>query len=130
VLAHGVRFVKATSENDVPKLVRSERDRAVSDGRDLGVYVGAKWCEPCRNFHVAALRGDLDSEFPDLTILEFDLDEDRDRIVAGGYDSKLIPLFVYPGPDGRGGPRRFEGSIKGPQAAAEITPKLRRLLAK
>jgi hypothetical protein len=130
VLAHGIRFVKAGPENDVPKLVRGEREKAAADGRDLLVYVGAKWCEPCRNFHAAALHGDLDGDFPDLNILEFDLDEDRDRINIAGYDSKLIPLFVYPGADGRGTERRFEGSIKGPGAAANIVPRLRQLLAR
>lgn len=130
VLAHGIRFVKAPPENDVPKLVRAEREKAAADGRDLIVYVGAKWCEPCRNFHAAALKGELDGDFPDLTILEFDLDEDRDRINIAGYDSKLIPLFVYPGADGRGTERRFEGSVKGAGAAANIVPRLRKILAR
>lgn len=128
VLARGVRFVKAGPENDVAKLVRSERERAAADGRDLVVYVGAKWCEPCQRFHEAAKRGDLDGDFPELTILEFDLDEDRDRITAAGYMSKLIPLFVMPAEDGRASGRRFEGGVKGDGAVANITPRLRKLL--
>jgi hypothetical protein len=130
VLARGVRFVKASAESDVAKLVRSERDRASADGRDLVVYVGAKWCEPCQHFHEAAKRGDLDGEFPELTILEFDLDDDRDRIAAAGYGSKMIPLFVFPGPDGRASDRRFEGSVKGNAAVTNIAPRLHKLLAK
>jgi hypothetical protein len=130
VLARGVRFVKAGPENDVAKLVRSEREKAAADGRDLVVYVGAKWCEPCKHFHTAAVRGDLDGEFPQLTILEFDLDEDRDRIGAAGYMSKLIPLFVFPREDGRGSERRFEGSVKGDHAVANIAPRLHALIAK
>jgi hypothetical protein len=130
VLARGVRFIKAGPESDVAKLIRSERESAASDGRDLVVYVGATWCEPCQRFHAAAQRGDLDGDFPQLSILEFDLDEDRDRIVAAGYTSKLIPLFVLPGSDGRASTRRFEGGVKGDRAVAELTPRLRRLLAK
>jgi thiol-disulfide isomerase/thioredoxin len=131
VLARGVRFVKAGADNDVPKLVRSEREKAVADGRDLIVYVGAKWCEPCQRFHQAAQRGELDGEFPELTILEFDLDEDRDRITAAGYMSKLIPLFVMPEADGRASTeRRFEGGVKGERAVANITPRLKKLLTK
>ncbi len=127
VLARGIRFVKADS-GDVPQVVRTERERAATDGRDLIVYVGAKWCEPCQRFHQAAQRGELDEDFPNLTILEFDLDEDRDRVFAAGYSSKLIPLFVKPGPDGRGSPVRFEGGVKGERAVANITPRLRKLI--
>jgi thiol-disulfide isomerase/thioredoxin len=130
VLARGVRFVKAGPENDVARLVRTEREKAAADGRDLVVYVGAKWCEPCKHFHEACLRGDLDGEFPQLTILEFDLDEDRDRITVAGYMSKLIPLFVMPGEDGRATARRFEGGVKGDGAVEHITPRLRKLLEK
>jgi len=130
MLARGIRFVKAEPENDVAKLVRAERSKAASDGRELVVYVGAKWCEPCQRFHEAAKRGELDGEFPELTILEFDLDEDRERITSAGYMSKLIPLFVLPGEDGRGSSRRFEGGIKGDRAVGDITPRLRKLLAK
>ncbi|MBX3204184.1 MAG: thioredoxin family protein [Labilithrix sp.] len=129
VLSRGIRFVKA-SDGDVPALVRAERAKAAADGRELIVYVGAKWCEPCQRFHQAAQRGDLDADFPELTILEFDLDEDRDRINAAGYASKLIPLFVKPGDDGRGSERRFEGGVKGERAVSNIAPRLRKLLDK
>ena len=129
VLARGVRFVKA-GEGDVAQLVRAEREKATADGRDVIVYVGAKWCEPCQRFHQAAQRGELDADFPELSILEFDLDEDRDRINAAGYTSKLIPLFVRPGADGRASERRFEGGVKGERAVASITPRLRKLLEK
>ena len=129
VLARGIRFVKPGS-GEVSAVVRAERERAAADGRDVIVYVGAKWCEPCQRFHEAAKRGDLDADFPELTILEFDLDEDRDRLVEAGYSSKLIPLFVLPGADGRGTDRRFEGGVKGERAVANITPRLRKLLEK
>ena len=129
VLARGIRFVKAEG-GEVSRLVRAEREKAAADGRDLIVYVGAKWCEPCQRFHQAALRGELDADFPNLTILEFDLDEDRDRVDAAGYSSKLIPLFVMPGPDGRASSLRFEGGVKGERAVATITPRLRKLLEK
>ncbi|HVH45968.1 MAG TPA: thioredoxin family protein [Labilithrix sp.] len=129
VLARGVRFLKAGG-GDVAALVRAERESAVADGRDLIVYVGAKWCEPCQRFHEAAQRGELDAEFPELSILEFDLDEDRDRINAAGYSSKLIPLFVVPSADGRASERRFEGGVKGERAVSNIAPRLRKLLEK
>lgn len=124
----GVRFVKAGPGDDAAKLIKAERDAVLSDGRQLIVYVGAKWCEPCQKFHQAAQRGELDAEFPSLTIMEFDLDEDRDRIVLAGYTSKLIPLFVLPGADGRASESRFEGSVKGDKAVANIAPRLRQLL--
>ena len=84
VLARGVRIVHAGAGDDAAKVVRDERERARSDGRDLVVYVGAKWCEPCQYFHKAAAKGELDAEFPDLTLLEFDLDDNRVRLLADG----------------------------------------------
>jgi thiol-disulfide isomerase/thioredoxin len=129
VLARGVRFVRAPAGSDAAKVVREARDRATSDGRALVVYVGARWCEPCRYFHQAAGNGELDGELPDLTLLEFDLDDDRDRLTTAGYGGQYIPLFAVPGADGRASTRRFEGSVKGPGAVANISPRLRALLA-
>jgi hypothetical protein len=130
ILARGVRIVHAPAGSDAAKVVRDERERARSDGRDLVVYVGARWCEPCQHFHKAAAKGDLDGEFPDLTLLEFDLDEDRDRLTAAGYVSQFIPLFAMPGADGRASDKKFEGSVKGEGAVANIAPRLRSLLKK
>jgi hypothetical protein len=130
VLARGVRIVQAGAGSDAAKVVRDERARAQADGRDLVVYVGARWCEPCQRFHKAAQKGELDGALPDLTILEFDLDDDRDRLAAAGYVSELIPLFALPGPDGRASAKKLEGSIKGDGAVANITPRLRALLGK
>jgi thiol-disulfide isomerase/thioredoxin len=130
VLARGVRIVKAGAGDDATVVVRNERERAAADGRDLVVYVGAKWCEPCQRFHEAAQRGELDGDFPSLTLLEFDVDVDRERLVTAGYHSELIPLFVMPGSDGRATPRRFEGSVKGDHAVGSIAPRLRQILAK
>ena len=130
VLARGVRIVHAGPGSDAAKVVVEERTRAKSDGRALVVYVGAKWCEPCQHFHRAAQKGDLDADFPDLTLLEFDLDDDRDRLATAGYVSQFIPLFAMPGPDGRSSDKKFEGSVKGDGAVANIAPRLRSLLKK
>ncbi len=130
VLAQGVRIVHATADSDAARLIREEQDHATGAKRELVVYVGATWCEPCQVFHRAAQKGDLDRDFPNLTLLEFDLDEDRDRLAAAGYVGRLIPLFAMPRPDGRASDRRFEGSIKGDGAVGNIVPRLRSLLAK
>lgn len=130
VLARGVRIVHAAAGSDAAKVVREERERAKADGRALVVYVGARWCEPCQYFHKAAAKGDLDGEFPDLTLLEFDLDEDRDRLTAAGYVGQFIPLFAMPAADGRASAKKFEGSVKGEGAVANIAPRLRSILQK
>lgn len=101
---------------------------AAARGRDVVVYVGAAWCEPCGHFHRAVVDGALDAAFPRLTVLEFDADLDEGRLRDAGYTSQLIPLFVRPGADGRASERRMEGSIKGDGAVAELTPRLRALL--
>jgi thiol-disulfide isomerase/thioredoxin len=130
MLARGVRMVHAPPGDDVAQLVREARERAKADGRDLIVYVGATWCEPCQHFHKAAAAGVLDGDFPSLTVLEFDLDEDRERLASAGYTSHFIPLFVVPDADGRASSKRFEGSVKGEGAIANIAPRLREILAK
>jgi hypothetical protein len=130
ILARGVRIVRAAVGPDAAGVIRDERERARSDGRDLVVYVGAKWCEPCKVFHEAAQKGELDGDFPSLTLLEFDLDEDRDRLMSAGYVGELIPFFAIPDADGRASARKFEGSVKGSGAVANIAPRLRKLLAK
>jgi thiol-disulfide isomerase/thioredoxin len=124
----GPEIIAAPADGDVVEYVNSERLRAQADDRQLLVYVGASWCEPCRYFHDAAVDGSLDQVFPRLRLLEFDLDRDRDRLTAAGYSSRMIPLFVVPGPDGRAGPRRTEGGIKGPRAVDNLQPRLEALL--
>lgn len=118
----------AVPEGDLAVQVMREEERAKADGRDLVVYVGAPWCEPCTRFHKAAQAGELDAAFPTLRLLELDHDRDEDRLRAAGYASRLIPLFAVPGPDGRASGRQIEGSIKGEGAVAEIAPRLEALL--
>lgn len=120
-------FVPA-GEGDVASLLRAELETAKREGRRLVVYVGATWCEPCRRFHESATAGALDAKLPPLRFVEFDLDKDEARLKAAGYASDYVPLFAIPASDGRASPKRIEGSIKGPGAPAEITPRLARLL--
>lgn len=118
------------ADGDVPALVQAETERAKKDGRVLLVYVGATWCEPCRRFHEASEKGQVAGDLPPLRMLEFDLDRDADRLVAAGYQSRMIPLFVVPGADGRGTDARMEGGLKGPGAAANIASRLQAMLAR
>ena len=124
----GPRFIPA-EEGEVAALVLAARERSDAAGHELVVYVGAHWCEPCQYFHDAVEEGSLDAVFPQLRLLEFDLDRDRERLAAAGYSSRMIPLFVVPGPDGSGGPRRMQGGIKGPAAVDQLRPRLEALLA-
>lgn len=123
----GVEMV-AAEPGDVAALVARELARATRDRRQLLVYVGATWCEPCRRFHQAAAQHKLDGAFPGLRLLEFDDDRDGARLAAAGYAGRYIPLFARPGPDGRGTGRQIEGSVKGDGAVDQIVPRLRSLL--
>jgi hypothetical protein len=125
-----VEVVAAPAGDDLAALVRAEMARARVDGRDLVVYVGAPWCEPCTRFHEAAAAGQLDRTFPTLRLLELDHDQDEARLQAAGYTSKYIPLFAVPGEDGRASGKQIEGSVKGDAAVAQITPRLLALLGK
>ena len=104
----------------------AQRDK--EPGRVILVYAGATWCEPCQRFHAAAQRGELDAELPNVTLLEYDVDVDGDRLFVAGYQSKYIPLFALPGADGRASGRYEQGSIKGDGAVRDLTPRLKRLI--
>jgi thiol-disulfide isomerase/thioredoxin len=117
-------------EGDADKVVRDTMAREAQEGRKVLVYIGATWCEPCKRFHAAANRGDLDKSFPDLTLLEFDADKDGERLLNANYETRLIPYFGKPGPDGRGTGDHIEGSVKGDGAVGEITPRLKKLLGR
>jgi hypothetical protein len=124
------RFLHAGPGDDVAALVKQQLTQNAAERRELIVYVGATWCEPCQRFHEAVEQGRLDGAFPPLTFLQFDLDEDRERLAASGYTSRYIPLFVAPSPDGRASARKLEGSIKGEGSVDQIRGQLRDLLAK
>jgi hypothetical protein len=125
----GVRWLRAPEGGDVAPLVQKEQANAAANHRRLVVYVGAVWCEPCQMFHHAAERGDLDSTFPELTLLEFDIDHDRERLAVAGYASRYIPLFALPKQDGTASGRQVEGGIKGDGAVGYVTAKVKDLLA-
>ncbi len=111
-----------------PFLARA-RAQAAADGYRLVVYVGAPWCEPCQVFHQALVAGELDRELSGVRFVEFDLDRDAEPLRAAGYAAPMIPLFALPEASGRASALKIFGSIKGPGAAAEITPRLLGLLA-
>ena len=125
-----VEIVPAPADGDAAAVIAAQVSRATRDGRDLVVYVGASWCEPCERFHKAAEAGELDAVFPTLRLLEFDRERDGDRLDRAGYGSRMVPLFAAPLADGRCGPIRMEGSIKGEGAVAEIGPRLQALIAR
>jgi thiol-disulfide isomerase/thioredoxin len=126
--ARGIELLTAPPGN-VPAVVKAARDEARTRGRKLLVYIGATWCEPCQHFHHAAEAGELDAEFPTLSLLVFDADRDGDRLRAAGYAPGYIPYFGVP--DEAGGPTRdaTEGAVKGEGAVAHITPRLAKLVA-
>lgn len=123
-----VRILDAPATGDVRGAVRQTLSQAAGGKRRVVVYVGATWCEPCQRFHKSAAAGELDATFPDLTLLEFDLDRDRERLSAAGYTSKYIPLFALPAPDGSASGKQVEGGIKGEGAVAYMAPRLKALL--
>jgi thiol-disulfide isomerase/thioredoxin len=125
----GVELVDAPAATaDVAAAVRDAMHAAADRHRRLVVYVGATWCEPCEQFHAAAVAHQLDAEFPDLTLIVFDLDRSGPALERSGYQSELIPLFVVPEPDGRGGTHRVSGGVKVGDNVKLLTAKLHSLL--
>ncbi len=123
-----IEWIKAPAGEDVATLVKRELERAQADKKRLLVYVGATWCEPCQRFHDAAVKGELDGVFPNVRMIEFDLDVDADRLARAGYASKMIPLFVVPTENGTGSDKRIEGSIKGEGAVMNLRTRIAPLL--
>jgi thiol-disulfide isomerase/thioredoxin len=127
--ASGPRFVERPDGVDLQAAVAAARQRSTSEGRQFLVYVGAKWCEPCRYFHDAVLAGTLNERFPKLDLMEFDLDADKAELFAAGYKSSLIPLFSKAREDGSAADERHAGGIKGPRSVDFLSKKLVPLLA-
>jgi hypothetical protein len=125
-----LELIEAPAGADVATLIAAEVARAAHDRRQLVVYVGAPWCEPCERFHAAAAAGRLDAMFPSLRLVVFDADRDDAGLTGAGYGSKMIPLFAVPGPDGHAGPRRIEGGIKGDGAVDNLSLRLHDLLVR
>jgi hypothetical protein len=123
-----VHFVAAAPSGPVEPLVAQALSRVASEKGRLLVYAGATWCEPCQLFHRAAERGELDGTFPGLTLLEFDMDRDAERLASAGYTARYIPLFALPGQGGRASGKKVEGGIKGDGAVGYIVPRVAKLL--
>ena len=127
----GVEIVEVPAGDEpLEQIATRELERAQTDGRVVLIYVGAEWCEPCKRFHDAAKRGELDQAFPNLRLLELDHDRDGERLRAAGCVSELIPLFARPTPEGRCDARqRVAGGIKGSGAVPFLTKRLQEMLA-
>jgi hypothetical protein len=113
---------------DLPAYVRAKREELAAEQADLIVYVGATWCEPCRYFHDAVLRGELEDSLGRTHFLAFDLDQHREALHAAGYRDRLIPLFAWPDAQGKASTNKFSGGIKGPGAVHYIRDRLQKLL--
>ena len=126
---HGkLEFIEAPATADVAAYLAPLVVRASGDRKQLVVYVGASWCEPCRHFHDAVVAHQLDDRFGDLRIVGFDADRDDPALEAAGYRSSMLPLFALPNIDGRANGKQFAGSVKGDGAVAQIVPSLRELV--
>ncbi len=125
----GVEIQAAPARGALADIIGKEQTRARADGRKLLVYVGATWCEPCQYLKQAIKRGELDAEFAGLRLLEFDRDRDETRLREAGCLSRMIPLLARVNGTRCSSRARMEGSIKGPGAVAEMTPRLKALLA-
>jgi thiol-disulfide isomerase/thioredoxin len=113
---------------DMTLYIAEQRQLAAEQDKQLVVYVGATWCEPCQRFQDAVQAGALDTTFPNIRFLKFDADKHEQAIVRAGYASKYIPLFSIPNDKGEPQGRQFMGAIKGEGAVPYIVPKLQKLL--
>ena len=127
--AKGAPKFIAASDGTAEATIQAAMVAAKQEQRTVVVYVGASWCEPCQYFHEAVEAGRLDEPLAGVTFVEFDSDRDGERLVAAGYDGRLIPRFALPGEDGRFGGTKIEGGIKGEGAVEHIMRRLGPMLA-
>ena len=123
-------LIDAPPGGDVEPIITDELAQAIAAHDALLVYVGASWCEPCREFHEAAAAGELDDALGGVRLLVFDADRDTDALEAAGYHSNLIPLFAVPRIDGRSSGKQIEGAIKDRAAVPQLVPRLHALLGR
>jgi len=126
---HVVELRPAPADGELAPYIASEVTRGQRDGVPVLVYVGATWCEPCRDFHDAAASGALDKELGAIRFLELDLDRDGDRLAAAGYRSELVPLFAKPGADGRASGVQTDGVQKGGRYVEQLTPRIKQVVS-
>jgi thiol-disulfide isomerase/thioredoxin len=123
-----VEIIAAPAMGNAATFIAEELARGGRDGVPVLVYVGATWCEPCRDFHEAAAAGALDGTLGPLRFLEFDLDRDGERLAAAGYHSDLVPLFAQPAADGKPSGRQTDGVKKGGNYVEQLAPRIRALV--
>jgi thiol-disulfide isomerase/thioredoxin len=123
-----VEIIAAPPTGELTTYIAGEVTRGTRDQVPVLVYVGATWCEPCRDFHAAATAGSLDAALGPLRLVEFDLDRDESQLAAAGYTSKLVPLFARPAADGKATGKQIEGVKKGTDYVGQLTPRVRSLL--
>ena len=119
----------AAPKGKVAQTVAQARAEAQAQGEQLLVYVGASWCEPCQRFHKAVEAGELDDALPGVKFLEFDADDDGERLADAKYDGRLIPRFAVPDDNGVFSGLKIEGGVKGDGAVDNIMQRLKPLLA-
>ncbi|MCA3013451.1 MAG: thioredoxin family protein [Myxococcaceae bacterium] len=124
-----VRFITPPMAGEVSSIMSAQLAKSKAEGRQVLLYCGATWCEPCRYFHEAVDRGELTGKVGALDLVAFDSQVDAERMLLSGYESQFIPLFAAVGPDGKATGRKIEGSVKGPGAVDELVPRLKALLA-
>jgi hypothetical protein len=108
-----VELVTAPALAEVAPFVAQQLETAAHDHKQLIVYVGANWCEPCRRFRDDLAAGKLDHELGTVRLLAFDSDRDIEALYRAGYRFQNIPMFAVPNHDGTGGTHQIEGTSTG-----------------
>ena len=127
----GPEWVIVENVSNVAKAVLKETKQAEKDGKQLVVYVGAIWCKPCKDFDTATKQANFGSELDHIRLMKFDWDRHQTPLHRANYGSQYLPLFVVPGPDGKGSDKRFFGSrFKGQVGVEDLKKRLVELAAK
>ena len=127
----GPEWVIVENVSNVAKAVLEEGKQAEKDGKQLVVYVGAVWCKPCKEFDAATKQANFGSDLDHIRLMKFDWYRHQTPLHRANYGSQYLPLFVVPGPDGKGSDKRFFGSrFKGQVGVEDLKKRLVDLASK
>jgi thiol-disulfide isomerase/thioredoxin len=83
----------ATTEGDLPPLLKSEAERAKQRGLTTIAYFYADWCPPCKTFQKNMAAQEIVDALDGVHLVKLNLDDWHDKLPGTGFTPRKIPAF-------------------------------------
>jgi len=94
------------------------------------VYIGAKWCDPCRAIHRYQSDARMRDAFSGTYVIELDLDDWKEEdLKAMGYRAGAIPVFIAVDTTGHASGPTIDGGAWGDNIPENMAPPLKKFFA-